>query len=92
MKKIIILFSFIFSLHAAAGQWKPAGGHIMTQWGENLSPENVLPEYPRPQMERKSWMNLNGLMTYDRKVVKLDEQRVRKSNLALIHSLSEQEK
>ena len=45
-------------------EWTPAGDHIMTVWGENLDPENVLAEYPRPQMIRDRWMNLNGLWDY----------------------------
>ena len=36
----------------------------MTQWAEQVSPENVLPEYPRPQMVRADWQNLNGLWDY----------------------------
>ena len=36
----------------------------MTFWGENLDPENVLPEYPRPQLVRDRWINLNGLWEY----------------------------
>ena len=45
-------------------EWTPAGDRIMTVWGENLDPENVLAEYPRPQMIRDRWMNLNGLWDY----------------------------
>ena len=45
-------------------EWVPVGDHIMTVWGENLDPENVLAEYPRPQMIREQWMNLNGLWEY----------------------------
>ncbi len=33
---------------------------LRTVWGENLDPENVLKEYPRPQMVRDSYENLNG--------------------------------
>ncbi|MCQ2095537.1 MAG: beta-galactosidase [Bacteroidaceae bacterium] len=47
-----------------ASQWQPVSGHIMTKWGETLNPAGVLPEYPRPIMERKSWVNLNGLWNY----------------------------
>ncbi len=39
-------------------------GNIMTPWGEKLRADNVLPEYPRPQMVRDKWMNLNGLWDY----------------------------
>ena len=45
-------------------QWKPAGDKIKTSWGEQLDPKNVLPEYPRPIMERNDWKNLNGLWQY----------------------------
>ena len=45
-------------------EWAPAGNRILTEWGENLDPSNVLPEYPRPIMERQAWMNLNGLWSY----------------------------
>ena len=36
----------------------------MTQWGEDLDPADVLSEYPRPQMMRDRWANLNGLWEY----------------------------
>ena len=31
---------------------------------EQLDPNNVLAEYPRPQLERGEWLNLNGLWDY----------------------------
>jgi len=37
---------------------------LMTRWAEQVDPDNVLPEYPRPQMVRGDWMNLNGLWEY----------------------------
>ncbi len=37
----------------------------MTRWAKDVSPGRaVLPEYPRPQMVRQSWLNLNGLWDY----------------------------
>jgi len=48
----------------AQGQWKPAAGPLMTRWAKEVSPQNALPEYPRPQMVRKDWLNLNGLWDY----------------------------
>lgn len=45
-------------------EWAPAGDRIITVWGENLDPADVLPEYPRPQMVREQWVNLNGLWEY----------------------------
>lgn len=47
-----------------AGKWAPAGDRIMTEWAQSLNPDNILPEYPRPIMEREQWMNLNGLWEY----------------------------
>ena len=44
--------------------WKPVPGHIMTRWAKEITPENVWQEYPRPQMVREKWMNLNGLWGY----------------------------
>jgi hypothetical protein len=44
--------------------WKPAPGPLLTQWAKNVNPENVHQEYPRPQMVREEWKNLNGLWEY----------------------------
>jgi beta-galactosidase/beta-glucuronidase len=45
-------------------EWKPASGHIMTKWGSQIDASAPLPEYPRPQMVRPDWLNLNGLWDY----------------------------
>jgi len=42
-------------------QWKPARGPLATRWTKDVSPDNAHPEYPRPQMVRQGWLNLNGL-------------------------------
>jgi beta-galactosidase/beta-glucuronidase len=45
--------------------WPPADGVPMTVWGRQVSTERpVLPEYPRPQLVRTRWLNLNGLWDY----------------------------
>ncbi|MBN1362851.1 MAG: hypothetical protein JW993_19795 [Sedimentisphaerales bacterium] len=44
--------------------WQPAEGPLKTRWTDEVSPEKVWPEYPRPQMVRPDWMNLNGLWDY----------------------------
>jgi len=36
----------------------------MTRWAKDVTPENVWREYPRPQMTRPDWSNLNGLWEY----------------------------
>lgn len=37
---------------------------LTTVWGEQLDPEHVLEEYPRPQLKRNAWINLNGYWNY----------------------------
>jgi hypothetical protein len=44
--------------------WTPAAGRLMTRWAADVGPANALPEYPRPQMVRESWLSLNGLWDY----------------------------
>ena len=65
MKKNFLTILFVLALCSSTfAQWKPAGDKIKTSWGEQLDPKNVLPEYPRPIMERNDWKNLNGLWKY----------------------------
>jgi hypothetical protein len=51
-------------LCGSAKAWEPAKGRLMTQWAADVQPDKVLPEYPRPQMVRQDWLNLNGLWNY----------------------------
>lgn len=44
--------------------WKIAGNRILTPWAEKVNPSSPLSEYPRPQMVRNTWKNLNGLWDY----------------------------
>lgn len=39
---------------------RPYETELITPWGAELTPENAWTEYPRPQMRRKDWKNLNG--------------------------------
>ncbi|TKS97066.1 LamG-like jellyroll fold domain-containing protein [Streptomyces galbus] len=34
--------------------------YFATPWAKDVSADNALPEYPRPQLTRKNWQNLNG--------------------------------
>src|SRR5580765_2883699 len=60
---IIISFSigFVFAAQCQQPKWQPADGPLKTRWAKDVSPANALPEYPRPQMVRNDWLNLNGL-------------------------------
>ncbi len=55
----VILFSVTL-----AQDWKIADNPLMTPWAETLTPDNAWQEYPRPQLVREQWLNLNGLWDY----------------------------
>ncbi|MCO5234622.1 MAG: beta-galactosidase [Chitinophagaceae bacterium] len=60
-----LLCSFAFATVVfSQTSWQPVPGKIATEWATQVDPANPLPEYPRPQLTRKSWMNLNGLWQY----------------------------
>lgn len=44
--------------------WQPNPDGLLTRWAQELAPENAWQEYPRPQMQRSEWLNLNGLWEY----------------------------
>ena len=48
----------------AAPAWHPVGGRMLTRWAAEVDPTRVLPEYPRPQMVRQRWQNLNGVWQF----------------------------
>ena len=46
-------------------EWKvPENAPLLTRWARDVSPSNALSDYPRPQMVREQWQNLNGLWDY----------------------------
>jgi hypothetical protein len=46
-------------------EWHIApGASLITSWGRHVTPENAHREYPRPQLERKQWLNLNGIWQF----------------------------
>ncbi len=49
---------------ASAAEWAPKEPRLPTPWTHQVSPDNALPEYPRPQLVRKEWRNLNGLWEF----------------------------
>lgn len=49
---------------AQQDNWQLKTSKIVSTWAENIDIENVHQEYPRPQMVRDDWMNLNGLWDY----------------------------
>lgn len=61
---LIPLTLFTASSVVFGADWKPAPTPLMTKWGKAVNPENAWKEYPRPQLVRKDWQNLNGLWDY----------------------------
>jgi hypothetical protein len=61
---VTLLLAPVASVAIAAEDWKPAAGPLTTRWAKDVTPDNALPEYPRPQMVRSNWVNLNGLWDY----------------------------
>ena len=64
MKTNLIVFLFLLASFSLQAQWQPAGDQLKTRWASEIDVNNVLPEYPRPIMERGEWQNLNGLWEY----------------------------
>jgi len=57
---LVALCFAVGSLAFAAG----AEGKMLTRWGASLKPDSVWQEYPRPQLVRSNWTNLNGQWDY----------------------------
>ena len=64
MRTISTILFTLFLTFSLSAQWQPAGDKIKTKWASEIDVNNVLPEYPRPIMERGEWQNLNGLWDY----------------------------
>jgi len=52
------------AMSAAAAEWKPVAGHLMSRFAKDVQPAHVWEEYPRPQMVRRNWQNLNGMWQF----------------------------
>ena len=67
MRKFLLLACFTCWVSISIAQeraWAPVEGKIATSWADQVNPAAPLPEYPRPQMIRELWLNLNGLWDY----------------------------
>ena len=71
---------------AVAADWRPAQARLLTRWATDVRPDAVLPEYPRPQMVRERWQNLNGLWEFA--VVDTSSVAARSGNLYLLRNPS----
>lgn len=46
---------------------------LKTRWADQVNPEAVLPEYPRPQLVRPHWTNLNGVWEFAKSDINADQ-------------------
>ena len=54
----------LWQLRRREGGRRAALRPLFTPWGETLDRDHPLPEYPRPQLRRESYLNLNGRWRY----------------------------
>ncbi|MBS61197.1 MAG: glycoside hydrolase family 2 [Anaerolineaceae bacterium] len=47
-------------------RYSPGTMSLFTRWASQVSPDNSLPHYPRPQLVRSQWLNLNGMWGFQR--------------------------
>ena len=64
VRTVILSVFWVNTVCAGNIGWHPLSGPLMTRWAKSVTPENVHSEYPRPQMVRHDWMNLNGIWDY----------------------------
>lgn len=63
MKRYYLLL-LLLPFQSATADWKPVEGKMLTSLGAKVVPSGVWSEYPRPQLQREGWTNLNGLWNY----------------------------
>lgn len=61
---IMMLFLSVSCTQKKVITWKPAENPIMTKWAKEVDPLKPWLQYPRPDMVRNAWINLNGLWDY----------------------------
>lgn len=60
----ILAAAILLTIPKAMADWSPVKDAMYSKWGEQVTPENAWTEYPRPQMVRDNWTNLNGLWKF----------------------------
>nr|WP_042181885.1 LamG-like jellyroll fold domain-containing protein [Kibdelosporangium sp. MJ126-NF4]CTQ88348.1 Beta-galactosidase (EC 3.2.1.23) [Kibdelosporangium sp. MJ126-NF4] len=61
---LLLIFGITTLPASAQPTWKPGKPPLTTPWTNQVGPDNALPEYPRPQLTRDRWQNLNGVWEF----------------------------
>jgi len=61
---LLVIVAPVWLLRRRAAGRKYQLKPLFTPWGEKLDRDHPLPEYPRPQLRRDSYLNLNGRWQY----------------------------
>jgi len=67
MRRLFVFGSLcllLAGLPGAAGIVQSQTPSLLTRWAADVTPDHVLPDYPRPQLVRARWLNLNGAWDY----------------------------
>ena len=64
----------VSELPPAQRSTKPFQSNLITKWGASVTAENAWTEYPRPQLARDDWQNLNG--TWEYAITPLEQKEV----------------
>ena len=66
------IFMAAIAAQAHAGGWQMKQPPLTTPWTGQVNTNNPLPEYPRPQMVRSNWLNLNGIWQFESGITNTD--------------------
>lgn len=61
----LCIFALITGTGINANAWQMKQAPLMTPWAYLIDTNAPLPEYPRPQMVRSNWLNLNGIWQFE---------------------------
>lgn len=70
---LLLLFSLSGCKEEVSGTWEMKQAPLMTQWADQVDPTKAWDVYPRPQMKRNNWENLNGIWEYS--ITGVDQER-----------------
>ena len=70
--RAMCIFMAAIATEARAGGWQMKQPPLATQWTSQVNTNTPLPEYPRPQMVRSNWLNLNGIWQFEPGITNTD--------------------